>query len=100
MQLSFVLQAIISQQLLPRDGGGLCMAPEILIATPAIRTLIRESKSHQIYSSVQMGQKEGMKTLNMSLVDLVRGGKVRREEALARSMDILEFDRLLGMKDR
>ena len=100
VQLSFVLQAIISQQLLPRDGGGLCMAPEILVATPAIRTLIRESKSHQIYSAVQMGQKEGMKTLNMSLVDLVRSGKVQREEALARSMDILEFDRLLTMKDR
>ena len=100
VQLSFVLQAIISQQLLPRKGGGMCMAPEILIATPAIRTLIRESKSHQIYSSLQMGQKEGMKTLNMSLVELVKAGKVEKEEALGRSLDILEFDRLLNAKEK
>ena len=100
VQLSFVLQAVIAQQLLPRAGGGLCMAPEILIATPAIRTLIRESKSHQVYSALQMGQKEGMKTLNMSLAELVKAGKVTREEALARSMDIAEFDRLFNTKDR
>lgn len=100
VQLSFVLQAIISQQLLPRKGGGLAMAPEILIATPAIRNLIRESKSHQIYSSIQMGQKEGMRTLNMSLVELVKTGKVTKEEAMARSLDIAEFERLFGVKDR
>ncbi len=100
VQLSFVLQAIISQQLLPRKGGGLALAPEILLATPAIRTLIRESKTHQIYSSVQMGQKEGMKTLNMSLVDLVKTGKVTKEEAIARTLDILEFERLLGTKEK
>jgi twitching motility protein PilT len=96
VQLSFVLQAIISQQLLPRKGGGLAMAPEILIATPAVRNLIRESKSHQIYSSIQMGQKEGMRTLNMSLVELVKAGKVAKEEAMARSMDLAEFERLAG----
>lgn len=98
VQLSFVLQAVISQQLLPRNGGGLVMAPEILLANPAIRTLIRESKSHQIYSSVQMGQKDGMKTLNMSLVELVKAGKVTKETAMGRSLDILEFERLLGTK--
>jgi len=96
VQFSFVIQAIVSQQLLPKRGGGLILAPEILIANPAIRTLIRESKSHQIYSSLQMGQKEGMKTLNMSLVELVRDGKVSREEAIARSMDVMEFQRLLA----
>lgn len=100
VQLSFVLQSVISQQLLPKKGGGLCMAPEILIATPAIRNLIRESKSHQIYSSIQMGQKEGMRTLNMSLVELVKSGKVDKDEALSRSMDIAEFDRLMTTKDR
>jgi len=99
VQLSFVLQSIISQQLLPRKGGGLCMAPEILIATPAIRNLIREAKSHQIYSSIQMGQKEGMRTLNMSLVELVKGGKVSKEEAMSRSLDLAEFERLMGGKD-
>ena len=95
VQVSFVLQAIVSQQLLPRKGGGLALAPEILLATPAIRTLIRESKSHQIYSSLQMGQKEGMKTLNMSLTDLVKAGHVTKEEAISRSLDVLEFERLL-----
>ena len=100
VQLSFVLQSIISQQLLPRKGGGLCMAPEILIATPAIRNLIREAKSHQIYSSIQMGQKEGMRTLNMSLVELVKGGKVSKEEAMSRSLDLAEFERLMGGKEK
>ncbi len=100
VQLSFVLQSIISQQLLPRKNGGLAMAPEILIATPAIRNLIRESKTHQIYSSIQMGQKEGMRTLNMSLVDLVRSGKVTKEEAMTRSLDIVEFERLFTTKER
>ena len=100
VQLSFVLQAIISQQLLPRKAGGLAMAPEILIATPAIRNLIRESKSHQIYSSLQMGQKEGMRTLNMSLVELVKAGKVAKEEAMARSLDIVEFERIFTTKDK
>jgi twitching motility protein PilT len=98
VQLSFVLQSVISQQLLPKKGGGLCMAPEILIATPAIRNLIRESKSHQIYSSIQMGQKEGMRTLNMSLVELVKQGKVDKDEALYRSLDVGEFERLMNNK--
>lgn len=100
VQLSFVLQSIVSQQLLPRKGGGLSMASEILIATPAIRNLIRESKSHQIYSSIQMGQKEGMRTLNMSLVELVKAGKVTKDEAMARALDLAEFDRLMGAKDK
>ncbi len=100
VQLSFVLQSIVSQQLLPRKGGGLAMASEILIATPAIRNLIRESKSHQIYSSIQMGQKEGMRTLNMSLVELVKSGKVTKDEAMARALDLAEFDRLMGAKDK
>lgn len=96
VQFSFVIQAVISQQLLPKKGGGLALAPEILIANPAIRTLIRDSKSHQVYSALQMGQKEGMRTLNMSLVELVKSGKVSKDEAMARSLDILEFERLLG----
>ena len=98
VQLSFVLQAIISQQLMPRSGGGLAMAAEVLIATPAIRTLIRESKAHQIYSSVQMGQKEGMRTLNMSLTELVKANKISKETAYSRAMDVLELERLLNSK--
>ncbi len=96
VQFSFVLQAVISQQLMPKVGGGICMAPEILIANPAIRTLIRESKTHQIYSSLQMGQKEGMRTLNMSLAELVRSNKITREDAYLRSSDVQELERLLS----
>ena len=98
VQLSFVLQAIISQQLLKKNGGGLALAAEILLMNPAIRNLIRESKSHQIYSSLQMGQKEGMKTFNMSLVELVKAQKVSREMALERSPDISELEKMLLSK--
>ncbi len=95
VQVSFVLQAVISQQLIQKNGGGLALAAEILLANQAIRTLIRDSKSHQIYSSLQMGQKEGMRTLNMSLSDLVRNGKITREAAVSRSSDVQELERLL-----
>jgi len=95
VQFSFVLQAVICQQLIEKEGGGLALAAEILLANPAIRTLIRDSKSHQIYSSIQMGQKEGMKTLNMSLAELVKTKKISREAALSRSSDIPELERLL-----
>ncbi len=97
-QFSFVLQAVISQQLIQRVGGGLAMASEILIATPAVRNLIRELKSHQIYSSIQMGQKEGMRTLNMSLVELVRANKILKEHAMERSSDLQEMERLFSGK--
>ena len=98
VQFSFVLQAILSQQLIQKNGGGVALAAEILIATPAIRTLIRESKAHQIYSSVQMGQKEGMRTLNMSLAELVRSNKISREMAYSRTLDVMELERLINLK--
>ncbi|MEA3368984.1 MAG: type IV pilus twitching motility protein PilT [Candidatus Ratteibacteria bacterium] len=71
VQLSFVIQAVFSQQLIPKIGGkGRVLACEVMIATPAIRSLIREAKAHQVYSAVQTGLKEGMQTMNMSLIDL------------------------------
>lgn len=71
VQLSFVIQAVFSQQLIPKIGGkGRVLACEVMIATPAIRSLIREAKAHQVYSAVQTGMKEGMQTMNMSLIDL------------------------------
>ena len=97
VQFSFVLQAVISQQLIRRQEGGVALAAEILLATPAIRSMIRESKSHQIYSAIQTGVKEGMRTLNMSLVELVSSGKISYEEAIARSSDAAEFERLIGV---
>lgn len=96
VQVSFVLQAVVCQQLIEKIGGGLCLASEIMIATPAIRNLIRESKAHQVYSAIQMGQKEGMRTLNMSLASLVKNGKITRESAYSRSLDPQELERLLA----
>ena len=95
IQFSFVLQAVICQQLIPKEGGGLALATEILLANHAIRALIRDSKSHQVYSAIQMGQKEGMKTLNMSLAELYKAKKISRENALSRSLDTPELERLL-----
>jgi len=88
VQLSFVLEGILSQQLLPRKSGhGRVMAVEILVPNPAIRNLIREDKVHQIYSQMQTGQaKSGMQTMNQSLVELYTKGLISYEEAMGRSM--------------
>ncbi len=81
-QLSFSLEAVFSQQLLPlASGRGRAMAAEVMLATPAIRALIREGKNHQIYSQIQTGGRLGMKTMATSLAELVRVGRVRLEEA-------------------
>jgi twitching motility protein PilT len=76
-QLSFTLEAVFCQQLLPLQGGrGRAMAAEIMLATPAIRALIRDGKGHQIYSSIQTGGRLQMRTMAQSLAELVRQGKV------------------------
>ena len=70
-QLAFVLEGVITQTLLPRRSGkGRVMAAEILVITPAIRSLIRDDKVHQIYSSMQSGKKHGMQTMNDALYQL------------------------------
>ena len=84
-QLSLVLEGVLSQTLIPRIGGGRVMAMEIMIATPAIRNLIRDEKVHQIYSALQAGAKYGMQTMNQSLADLVRRRMITREDGLNRS---------------
>jgi twitching motility protein PilT len=84
-QLALVLEGVLSQTLIPRVEGGRSMAMEIMVATPAIRNLIREEKIHQIYSAIQSGQKYGMVTMNQSLADLVRKRLITREEAMSRS---------------
>ncbi len=83
-QLSFVLEGIICQQLLPRaDGMGLVLASEVLVMTPAVRNLIRENKLHQIYSVMQSGQSHhGMQTMNQSLASLYEKGLITYEQAL------------------
>ena len=87
IQLSFVLEGIIAQQLIPRKNGrGRVLATEIFIPTPAIRNLIREDKTHQIYSMMQTGQaKVAMKTMNQSLFELYRNGDLSHEDAMSKS---------------
>ncbi len=92
MQLSVVLQAVISQTLLIRkDGGGRVAAFEVMVCTSAIRTLIREGKTYQIYTDIQTGQQFGMQTLDNSLLDLVRRDLIHYGDALAKSSNPGEF---------
>jgi twitching motility protein PilT len=84
-QLSLVLEGVLSQTLVPKLGGGRVMAMEIMVATPAIRNLIREEKVHQIYSAIQSGSKYGMQTMNQSLAELVKRRLITREDAMNRS---------------
>jgi twitching motility protein PilT len=96
--LSFVLEGIISQTLIPRASGtGQVLAAEVLIPTPAIRNLIREDKLHQVYSQMQIGQsKHGMLTLNQSLCDLFLRRLITLEDAMARSPDHDELKNLIA----
>jgi twitching motility protein PilT len=80
------IQAIITQTLLKKKAGGRIAALEILMGTPAVRNLIREGKIHQIPSAMQTGQKLGMQTLDMALIELVRRNMVSVEEAQSRTL--------------
>jgi twitching motility protein PilT len=96
--VSFVLQAVISQQLIPKIGGGRVLALEVMICTPAIRAVIRDDKIHQIYSLMQAGQKYGMRTMNQSLAELYLKHKITLGDALGRSSNIQELNELLARK--
>ena len=93
--LSFSLQAVVSQMLLPKVGGGRVLALEIMIATPAIRAIIRDDKIHQIYSMIQSGQKYGMKTMNQSLAELYQTGKITINDAMNYSPNTQELTEML-----
>jgi twitching motility protein PilT len=96
-QLSIALQGIVTQQLLPTsDGRGRVVACEVLIPTPAIRNLIREGKTHQIYAAVQTSGATGMQTMDADLARLVRSGKIGRSLAEQRASVPEELSRLLG----
>ncbi len=96
-QLSLVLEGVLSQTLIPTaDGRGRAMAMEIMVPTPAIRNLIREEKIHQIYSMLQSGARFGMQTMSQSLAELVRTGKIDKDEALSRAALPDEVTALLG----
>lgn len=88
VQLSFVLEGIVAQQLIPKKSGkGRALAVEVFVPTPAIRNLIREDKVHQIYSMMQAGQsKFGMQTMNQSLYELYKKGELSYEDALSKSI--------------
>jgi len=95
-QLSFVLQAVFTQQLLVRTGGiGRVLACEVLLVTPAVKNLIRDMKVEQIYLSMQTGAKFGMQTMNASLCELVSKGKITNEEAMNATTDADDLKRLL-----
>jgi len=98
IQLSMTLQGIVVQQLLPKIGGkGRVAALEILLATPAVRNIIRETKTQQLGTVLQTGAKIGMQTMDNSLRDLVRQGIVDSDEALSRAVDPETLKRLLGI---
>jgi twitching motility protein PilT len=96
-QLAFVLEAVIAQQLLPRaDGLGRVLTCEVMIATPAIRNLIREDKIHQIYSQMQVGQsKHNMQTMNQSLYNLYLKKLITLEDALGWAVDVDELKQMM-----
>src|SRR3989441_152728 len=95
-QLALVLEGVLSQTLIPKVGGGRVMSLEIMVATPAIRNLIREEKIHQVYSAIATGQKFGMQTMNQSLADLTKRHLITREDALNRSTLVEELLQLLA----
>jgi len=98
LQLASTIQAIITQQLLPtRDGKGRVPAVEIMIATSAIRNMIREAKTHQIYSAMQAGgQQYGMQTMDHSIAALYKNGIISYDVAMARCQNRDEMQRLIG----
>ena len=93
-QLSFILLGILAQQLIPKPQGGRILATEVLLANHAVRSLIREGKTHQIYSVMQTAQKEGMRTMNQALYELALRGVISQEEAILRTTEPQDLERL------
>lgn len=95
VQLANALEAVVGQQLCQRIGGGRIAACEVMIATSAVRNLIREGKSFQLPSIIETGSQQGMQSMDKALVELYRRGQVTIEEAQARTLDRDAFRRLL-----
>jgi len=97
VQLAGALQGVVCQQLVPTaDGNGRVVGVEIMMATPAIRNLIRDGKTHQVYSAMQAGGRHGMQTMDQSLADLVRRGYISYDKGLERCHHAEDFNRLCG----
>lgn len=96
-QLAGAIQGVVCQTLCKRsDGPGRAVATEVMIATPAIRNLIREGKTHQIYSAMQAGAKQGMHTMDQHLAELVKVGKITYEMGLEKCHHVADYNRLTG----
>ena len=94
-QLSNILMSITSQRLIPAIGGGRIAAAEILVATPAVRNIIREGKSHQLEAVIQTGAEFGMQSMDKTLVSLIHAGTISYDEARNFAVDLDELDRLM-----
>jgi len=94
-ELSGMLQAIVSQRLIPSIGGGRVAVAEILVVTGAIRNIIREGKTHQIDAAIQTGAEHGMQSFDKTLVQFIQAGKITYEEAKNYAVDLHELDRMM-----
>ncbi len=94
-QLANILMAICSQRLIPTIGGGRIAASEILIATPAVRNIIREGKNHQLEAVIQTGGEYGMQSMDKTLVELIQKGTITYDEARNFAVDLEELDRMM-----
>lgn len=94
-QLANILQAICSQRLIPAIGGGRIAAAEILVATPAVRNIIREGKSHQLDAVIQTGGDVGMQSMDKTLVSMVQSGTITYDDARDYAVDLGEFERMM-----
>lgn len=94
-QLSNILMGICSQRLVPTIGGGRIAAAEIMVATPAVRNIIREGKTHQLEAVIQTGAEHGMQSMDKTLVGMIHAGTITYDEARNVAVDIDELDRLM-----
>lgn len=95
VQLAGMLQAVVSQRLVPTIGGGRMVAAEVLVVTPAVRNIIREAKTHQLDAVIQTGAEFGMQSMDRTLVELVHQGKISLDEAKNFAVDTTELERLM-----
>jgi twitching motility protein PilT len=97
-QLAFVLEGVMTQQLLPLTKGGRVMALEVMVCTPAIKAMIRDDKVHQIYSLIQAGSKYGMQTMNQALFQLFMDKKISMDSAFDYTPNSEELDQMIKRK--
>ncbi|MBI4100968.1 type IV pilus twitching motility protein PilT [Candidatus Microgenomates bacterium] len=95
VQLAAILQGICSQRLIPQIGGGRVPGTEILVATSAVRNIVREGKTHQLDAVIQTGAEKGMQSMDRALVNLIHAGTITYEEAKNYALDLEELDRLM-----